>query len=286
MIPEGFAGYLDRLGITPSGTPSVEELFALQRAHLERVPYENIGIQVGRPPGMDPELSVRRFTAGQGGYCFHLNGGFAALLKALGYDVTRHVGGVHMEPEGRGANGNHMALTVRVGGEAWFVDVGLGDGPHEPLPLRAGTYEQGPFTYGLEPSVSEPGGWTFHHDKHSTFPVMEFRGQSAAPAEFADEHRRLSTAADSPFMTTFTALRRDPDAVHVLRGRVLTRIDAVGRAEREVDTAEAWFGLLAGFFGRDLADLDAADRTALWERVGDAHEKWLRSRADGGAGQG
>ncbi|GAA4889373.1 arylamine N-acetyltransferase [Streptomyces coeruleoprunus] len=278
MIPEGFAGYLARLGMTPSGTPSVEELFALQSAHLERVPYENIGIQVGRPPGIEPELSVRRFAAGQGGYCFHLNGGFAALLAALGYGVTMHVGGVHMAPDGRGANGNHMALTVRVGGEAWFVDVGLGDGPHEPLPLREGTYERGAFTYRLEPSVTEPGGWTFHHDRRSTFPIMEFRGEPAALADFADEHVRLSTAEDSPFMTTFATLRRDDKAVHLLRGRVLTRMDAAGVSDEELTTAEAWFGTLSGFFGRDLGDLDEADRTALWDRVTRAHEEWLRSR--------
>lgn len=277
MIPEGFAGYLDRLGITPSGTPSAEELYAVQRAHLERIPYDNVGIQLGRPPGIEPELSVRRFAAGEGGYCFHLNGGLAALLKALGYDVTMHVAGVHMEPEGRGANGNHMALTVRIGAEAWFVDVGLGDGPHEPLPLRAGTYERGPFTYRLEPSESEPGGWTFHHDRLSTFPVMEFRGETATSADFAEQHTWLSTAPESPFMGTFTALRRDAKAVYLLRGKVLTRMDAAGRADRVVDTREEWFGLLEGEFLRSLDDLDAADRTALWERVVRAHEEWVLS---------
>ncbi|MCH0542986.1 arylamine N-acetyltransferase [Streptomyces sp. MUM 203J] len=286
MIPEGFAGYLRRLGITPSGTPSAEELCALQRAHLEHVPYDNVGIQLGRPPGIDPELSVRRFAAGEGGYCFHLNGAFAALLRALGYDVTMHVGGVHPDVDGRGANGNHMVLTVRVDDREWFVDVGLGDGPHEPLPLRAGTYEQGPFTYRLEPSVSEPGGWTFHHDRLSTFPVMEFRGEAAALHDFATEHARLSTAPDSPFVSAFVALRRDARTVHLLRGRVLTRTDAAGSTDRAVDTREEWFGLLEKDFGRSLDALDDTDRTALWERVSAAHEAWLRSREEGEAGRG
>ncbi|WP_175408658.1 arylamine N-acetyltransferase [Streptomyces sp. TRM64462] len=280
MIPEGFEGYLGRLGVVPSGTPSAAELFALQRAHLERVPYENVDIQLGRPPGIDPELSVRRFAAGAGGYCFHLNGAFAALLRALGYDVTLHVGGVHMEPEGRGANGNHLALTVRIGADAWFVDVGLGDGPYEPLPLRAGTYERRGFTYRLEPSVTEPGGWTFHHDERGAFPVVEFRGEPAGMADFAEEHHRLSTAEDSPFLTTFTAVRRDADAVLLLRGRMLVRIEPAGRSERAVDTADEWFALLAGEFGRELGGLDAADRAALWARVSRAHEEWLRSQEE------
>lgn len=286
MIPQEFAGYLRRLGITPSGTPSAEELCALQRAHLERVPYDNVGIQLGRPPGIEPELSVRRFTAGEGGYCFHLNGAFAALLKALGYDVTMHVGGVHTDAEGRGANGNHMVLTVRVEGQEWFVDAGLGDGPHEPLPLRAGTYELGPFTYRLEPSVSEPGGWTFHHDRLAVFPVMEFRGEAATLDDFAEEHVRLSTSPDSPFMAAFVALRRDAKAVDVLRGRMLTRMDAAGRTERVVDSREEWFGLLEHHFGRSLDALDDTDRTALWERVTVAHEAWLRSQEEQEAERG
>ncbi|MEV3988592.1 arylamine N-acetyltransferase [Streptomyces sp. NPDC049837] len=277
MNVKAFDGYLARLGVTDPGEPSAEALSALQRAHLERVPYENIDIQLGRPPGIEPELSARRFAAGHGGYCFHLNGGFAALLEALGYDVTRHVGGVHHEPEGRGANGNHLALTVRVDGEAWFVDAGLGDGPHEPLPLRPGTYQQGPFTYRMEPSVTEPGGWTFHNPA-GPFPVMEFAARPATMADFADEHLRLSTAPDSPFRTTFVALRRDAKGLDLLRGRLLTRIDAAGRTERTLDTAGELFASLADVFGRDLDGLDADDRATLWERVTRAHEEWLAAR--------
>ncbi|GAA2493958.1 arylamine N-acetyltransferase family protein [Streptomyces gobitricini] len=279
MSVKGFDTYLARLGIADPGAPSAEALSALQRAHLERVPYENVDIQLGRPPGIEPALSVRRFAAGEGGYCFHLNGGFAALLEALGYDVTRHVAGVHHDPSGRGANGNHLALTVRVDGEAWFVDTGLGDGPHEPLPLRPGTYRQGPFTYRMEPSVTEPGGWTFHQDPGSSFPVMEFAARPATMADFAEEHVRLSTAPDSPFLSAFTALRRDAKGLDLLRGRVLTRVDASGRTERPLDTAEEWFAALTDVFGRNLDGLGAGDRTVLWERVTRAHEKWLADRS-------
>ncbi|MCY0952697.1 hypothetical protein [Streptomyces sp. H27-S2] len=62
------AGYLRRLGVTGHGRPCAEGLFALQRAHLERVAYDNIDIQLGRPPGIDPERSARRVAAGGGGY--------------------------------------------------------------------------------------------------------------------------------------------------------------------------------------------------------------------------
>ena len=39
--------------------------------------------------------SARIANVRRGGYCFHLNGAFSVLLESLGYQVTRHVGGVH-----------------------------------------------------------------------------------------------------------------------------------------------------------------------------------------------
>ncbi|MBT2403408.1 MULTISPECIES: arylamine N-acetyltransferase [unclassified Streptomyces] len=280
-----FAGYLRRLGITEPDAPSAEGLFALQRAHLERVPYENLDIQLGRPPGIDPEVSVRRLAAGRGGYCYHLNGAFALLLGALGYEVTRHVGGVHSaaERDRRDVNGDHLALTVRVGGQAYFVDAGLGDGPHEPLPLRAGTYPRGGSTYRMEELAGAEPGWTYINDDGSA-PVMNFHSAPAGPAAeavFAREHSRMSTAEDSGFVRTFAVMRRDAEGIDVLRGRVLSRIDPVkGTGERELATPGEFFEVLEGVFGRRLDDVTPADRAALWARVGRAHEAWLASRTD------
>ncbi|WP_079171527.1 MULTISPECIES: arylamine N-acetyltransferase family protein [unclassified Streptomyces] len=284
MTVKGFEEYLARLGVRPAGRPSVEELFALQRAHLARIPYENVGIQLGRPPGMAPEESVRRFAAGEGGYCFHLNGALAALLGALGYDVSLHAGGVHTDADGRGATGNHLALTVRVGGAAWFVDVGLGDGPFEPLPLREGTYALGDFVYRLRRSEAEPGGWSLYPPHSSDIRLMEFRTEPAALADFAAEHVRLSTAADSGFVKTFAMLRRDEKRVWVLRGRVLTRIEAAGAVTEEIDTPEEWFGTMEERFLRRVDGLDADDRAALWLRVSRAHGEWLARRGRDGSG--
>ncbi|MCY0927101.1 arylamine N-acetyltransferase [Streptomyces sp. H27-H1] len=293
--PGAYAAYLRRLGIEEPGAPSAEGLFALQRAHLERIPYENVDIQLGRAAGIDPELSVRRFGAGRGGYCFHLNGAFAALLDHLGYEVTRHVGGVYTESESeaavRGESGDHLALTVRVAaaGDAkdteaaeateYYVDAGLGDGPYEPLPLREGPYRQGAFSYSLERLPKT--GWLYRHPGSSA-PLVSFRTEpagTAGTAGFEAEHLRLSTSEDSGFVRAFAALRRDADGIDVLRGRVLSRIDPVkGNTERVLDGPEEFYATLEGRFGRELDDLTPTDRTALWTRVSRAHETWLATR--------
>ncbi|MEU8779665.1 arylamine N-acetyltransferase [Streptomyces sp. NPDC048606] len=278
-----FAGYLRRIGVTEPGAPSKEGLFALQRAHLERVPFENTEIQIGRPPGIDPLLSVRRLAAGRGGYCFHLNGAFAALLEELGYDVTRHLGGVYADPAARGVSGDHLTLTVRVDGATWFVDVGLGNGPLEPLPLREGSWTQ-TFGYSLERLAGAAGaeaGWTLRTDD-GPFPVMNFRSAPAAMADFEAEHLRLSTADDSPFRQSFVMLRRGGRGVDRLMGRMLFRADAGGAVEpRELTTPEEFHAAMAEVFGRELDDLGPEDRAALWDRVDRAHRAWVASRADG-----
>ncbi|MCY0945047.1 arylamine N-acetyltransferase family protein [Streptomyces antarcticus] len=278
------AGYLRRLGVTGHGRPCAEGLFALQRAHLERVAYDNIDIQLGRPPGIDPERSARRVATGGGGYCFHLNGAFALLLESLGYAVTRHAGGVNADPGSRTVSGDHLALTVRVGGAGYFVDTGLGDGPYEPLPLREGTYEQGRFRYTmerLEPLEGEGPGWTYRNPG-GPMPRVNFRDAPAAMSDFAAMDTRLSTDAESPFVRTLALLRRDADGVDVLRGRVLSRIDpAKGTSERELAGQEEFCAAVEGVFGRRLDDLTPADRAALWAAACRSHEAWLSRRAKG-----
>ncbi|WP_412077593.1 arylamine N-acetyltransferase family protein [Streptomyces xanthophaeus] len=274
-----FAGYLRRLGFPEPPRPTAEALFALQRAHVERVPYENVDIQLGRAPGLDPVQSARRIAEGRGGYCFHVNGAFAALLESLGYDVSRHVGGVHHDPDARTVTGDHLALTVRVDGAEYFVDTGLGDGPHDPLPLRAGTHRQGDFSYVLEPLEGPEPGWTFL-TSYGPCPVTVFRSAPAALADFEAEHVRLSTSPESGFVRTLVMIRRDAESIDVLRGRVLGRIDpAKGPSERELNTPEELYEVMATVFGRTLDDLTPADRAALWEQVCRAHATWLAARA-------
>ncbi|GLV86168.1 arylamine N-acetyltransferase [Streptomyces lavendulae subsp. lavendulae] len=280
MITDTFDGYLRRLGVIDPGAPSAEGLFALQRAHLERVSYDNIDIQLGRPPGIDPGAAARRIAAGLGGYCYHLNGAFALLLDALGYDVSLHVGGVYRDAGSREVSGGHLALTVRVDGEAYWVDTGLGDSPYEPLPLREGTYEQGGFHYRmrrLEPLEGEGPGWSLlSSDMH--VPRMNFRDAPARTSDFQAMHTWLSTSADSPFVRTLALFRRDARGTDVLRGRVLSRVEPVkGTTERELATPEEFYETLATVFRRHNDDLTAEDRTALWERVNGAHAAWLAS---------
>ncbi|KUL31943.1 arylamine N-acetyltransferase family protein [Actinoplanes awajinensis] len=277
--------YLRRLGLDELAgqAPSVPGLHALHRAHAERVPYECLEIWLGRPTGIDPAESTRRILAGRGGYCYHLNGAFSALLHTLGYQVTRHVGGVQGNAgQPAGASANHLVLTVTglpsadAPGGAWLVDLGMGDGLHGPLPLVAGEHRQGPFVYRLRPSEAEPGGWRFDHDPRGSFLGMDFRAEPTGMSAFAGQHEHLSTSPESGFVRIATAARRDATGADIVRNLVLTRVgDEPSRTE--LTRRDDYFTALADVFGITFAEFTAAERDNLWTRLATAHEQWLAS---------
>jgi N-hydroxyarylamine O-acetyltransferase len=282
-------GYLERLRITDPGAPSVAGLHALHAAHVERVAYEALEIQLGRATTVDPYESADRIVRRhRGGYCYHLNGAFSLLLAALGYEVVWHRAGVENHAEARPPGperANHLALTVHglpsdeSPSGSWLVDVGLGDALHLPLPLRAGEYAQGPFRYRLRRSEVEPGGWRFDHDDRGSFAGMDFRTARATVDDFHERHLYLSTSPESGFVRTASVQRRDAGGVDMLTGCVLRRVGEGAGPPRTLDDPSDWFAALADVFDLPLRDVDAAARDALWRRVYTAHEAWLAARA-------
>jgi arylamine N-acetyltransferase len=278
------AAYLARLRVSHPERPNAAGLQRLHRAHVERIPYEALEIQLGRPTTVDPHDSAARIVGRhRGGYCFHLNGAFSLLLDALGYDVVWHRAGVQVAgdtgPVGAGI-ANHLALTVHglpsdenPGGD-WLVDTGLGDALHGPLPLVEGTYVEGRFRYALRRSAVEPGGWRWDHDPRGSFVGMDFRPGRATQDDFAARHAYLSTSPQSPFVRTCTVQRRDAGGVDELTGCVLGRIGDGEGPKRTLETSAEWYGALRDVFDLPLTDLGAREREALWARVRTAHESW------------
>ncbi|MFC4011404.1 arylamine N-acetyltransferase [Nonomuraea purpurea] len=276
------AAYLRRLGLPHllDAPATAENLRALHVAQVERVSYEALNIWLGRPTTVDPLESAERIIGGRGGYCYHLNGAFSALATALGYDVTRHVGGVQTRDVEPGITANHLVLTARglpsddnPGGE-WLVDLGLGDALHEPLPLVAGTYEQGPFTYGLRPSEVAPGGWRFEHDPAGSFIGMDFGQEPTDMSAFTDMHQHLTTSPTSGFVRVAVVQRRDAYGVDSLRGLRLSRIGH-GADSVTLSTERDYYAALADIFLLPLDDVSAEEKEKLWRRLHDAHEAWL-----------
>jgi arylamine N-acetyltransferase len=248
-----------------------------------RVPYENIDIYRGHPPGIEPISCVDRVLAGRGGYCYHLNGAFATLLEWLEVDVTRHVSGVQgsATDDGPRLSANHLGLTARLpDGSEWFVDAGLGDGPTKPLPLVFGRYEEDGFTYELKPSTLGADGWRFEHDPRGAFVGADFARAPTTTERFLEKHHELSTAPTSGFVRVVAIMRRVESGVEFLRGCTHSTATASGTTSREITSEDEWWGTVIDGFGlRGYIDLPAAERARVWAKVRLAHEEWEASRA-------
>lgn len=127
--------YLRRIGYEGPRLPSVETLRDLQVAHLQSVPFENLSIHSGDPIVLEDEaLFEKVVTRRRGGFCYELNGLFAALLRALGFEVEMLAAGVAKSEGDFGPDSDHMTLLVKLQ-DRWIADVGFGDSFVEPLLL-------------------------------------------------------------------------------------------------------------------------------------------------------
>jgi N-hydroxyarylamine O-acetyltransferase len=122
--------YLTRIGCEPPARPDEEALRGLHVGHLLTVPFENLSIHFGEEIVLEPSALVAKVVQRRrGGFCYELNGAFASLLSAVGFEVDLLAARSH------GANGFGVPfdhLVLRVG--RWLVDVGYGR--HSLYPVR------------------------------------------------------------------------------------------------------------------------------------------------------
>ncbi len=267
--PETVARYLSRIGLPGDLSPTAETLAELQRRHLDAVPYENLAIVLGRPDSTDPGRTLERIAAGgNAGYCFHHNGAFEVVLRALGFAVERRSGQVRGRPTPRL---NHLVLLVTIDGRRWWPDLGLGDALRDPVEVVAGEIRQGPFRYEITDVGEER--WTFLHDPAAgSFAALDVRPSRPADAEVAAAHRELSTPPDGRFTRVLVASRRDDTGADVLRGIRYQRTGD-GAFTRDLTSYDDWRAALESL-GVSLADVTGDELRSLHARMLAAHEEW------------
>jgi N-hydroxyarylamine O-acetyltransferase len=144
--------YLERINYHGPLAPTAETLRDLHLAHLLAVPFENLSIHARQPIVLEDGALFTKIVEGRrGGFCYEANGLFAALLRALGFDVVMLSAGVANKEGGFGPDFDHMTLMVRLD-QRWLVDVGFGDSFREPLVLdERGEQVQGGRSYRIIP---------------------------------------------------------------------------------------------------------------------------------------
>ena len=124
---------LERIG-AKSTEATLETLKHIQWQALLVLPFENLDIHLGRRISLDLEALYRKIVVnGRGGFCYELNECFYQCLAAMGYEVERLEGRVELG--GAGAPFDHQCTLVRLDGNRWMADIGMGDSTMSPLRL-------------------------------------------------------------------------------------------------------------------------------------------------------
>src|SRR6202521_5143399 len=149
--------YLQRIGYQRALTPDIDLLRSLHRAHLFTVPFENLDIHWGREIVCDESRILQKIVnEKRGGFCYELNGAFAALLRALRFRVTLLSCRVARQDGSYGSEFDHLTLRVDLE-EPWLADVGFGDCFLEPLRLGSRLeHEQSGRIYRLTSRMTSP----------------------------------------------------------------------------------------------------------------------------------
>ncbi len=260
------SAYLNRVGFHATPRVDYATMAAIHHGHLLNIPYENIDVQSGTPLDFDlMRIFTKLVSAGRGGWCYEMNGLLGWALEQLGFEVRRMSGAVMREALGDVQRANHLVLEVLLDGVPYLVDVGLGDGLRYPIPIEAGTHEQGGLTYRLEPLAD--GYWRFHNHRLSNVRSFDFTHTTADEAELAAKCQWLQSDPASPFLQVLIAQRFAEDGIDMLLGRVLSRITPDGKTSRTLADIDELNSVASDVFAIPV------NLAHLWPAIEAAHER-------------
>ncbi|HEX8116189.1 MAG TPA: arylamine N-acetyltransferase [Pyrinomonadaceae bacterium] len=241
--------YLERIGYRGPLAPTAETLRRLHVAHLLAVPFENLSIHADEKVLLEDEALFDKIVKRRrGGFCYELNGLFAALLRALGFRVEMLSAAVARRGGGFGPEFDHMALLVNLE-ERWLADVGFGDSFVEPLLLdERAEQTQGARAYRIDEDGDhlvlmqrEAGGeWE---------PEYRFGLEPHVFGDYAEMCHFHQTSPESHFTRGRVCSRLTPEGRLTLSGLRLITTKRGEKSERELANDEEYAAALLEHFG-------------------------------------
>ena len=145
-------------------------------------------------------------------------------------------------------------------GQPYLVDVGFGGSLLEPLPLRAVTRVDAPYSVAL--SEAEDTYWRFTEKASSNPFSFDFRTDPADEALLAAKCDYLQTNDASPFVQNLVVQRRSVDSHIALRGRVVTVTQSNGVQKSVLQSADELVDTLNCHF-----NLNIPESASLWPAI-------------------
>lgn len=243
--------YLERIKYAGPLEATAETLKQLHRAHMLAVPFENLDIHLRRPIILEESRLVSKIvTQRRGGFCYELNGAFAALLREIGFDVKMLSACVASDEGGFGPPFDHMMLLVQLE-ERWLADVGFGDSFVEPILLderseqaqSSGAYRIADEDEFLIMEEKVDGKWQ---------PQCRFTLQPFNLTDYSDMCLYHQTSPESPFTKRRTISRASTDGRITLSGMRLITTARGEKHERTIADREEYAAALRDHFEVEL----------------------------------
>jgi N-hydroxyarylamine O-acetyltransferase len=249
--------YLDRIQWGGSIRQDLDTLTGLLRAHMARIPFENLDVLLGRPIRLDLEgVQAKLVRASRGGYCFEHGTLFAAALEQLGFKPVRHTGRVVVFVPRTAAPRTHMFLTVPVSEGTFVVDPGFGAlAPRVPVPLL----ESEPARIDEETHWMLRDGryWVLHAQVGATsVDAWASTAEEEYTVDFEMGNHYTSTHPTSPFVNRIMMRALTDDGRVTVMNRDVTFWHGNTPEPTQLADRAALRALLVDHFGFDLAEVD------------------------------
>lgn len=254
--------YLARIGYAGKHTPDLPTLAAIQLAHVQTIPFENLDVLLGRGISLDPVAVEQKLVhQRRGGYCFEQNSLFLQVLLALGYRATPISARVRVQrPREFTPPRTHVFVLVELD-ERWLCDVGVGAmsptaplrldteleqvTPHEPRRLiRQGSWASG--------DRRDPAARIFHQAKlgGEWQDICEFTLEPMPEIDREVANWFTSAHPLSHFRNRLVVARATPQGRTTLLNRELTKRghDGIGHT-KVIASEDALLATLATEFG-------------------------------------
>jgi len=249
--------YLARIGQDGPLAPTYDTLCRLLRAHMSRIPFENLDVLLGRPIRLDLEaVQAKLVTARRGGYCYEHATLFRAVLERLGFHTTAHAARVVLLTARTESPRTHMFLTVALPEGRFMIDPGFGSqAPRLPIPLEDGAeIRVGHEHHRL---ARDEWGWVLQAEVAGKMnPAWLSTMEAENPIDFELANHFTSTHPKSPFTVRLLARALTDDGRVGIMNRDVTIVRNGASESHVLADRHALRALLREHFGFDLPEVE------------------------------
>ena len=251
------AAYLARISYDGPIEPTLPVLREIHLAHLRSVPFENLDIHLGRPISLDEEdLFAKLVPARRGGFCYELNGLFAALLRAIGYEVTLLAAQFPLADGRVPIEFDHLVLQVAAPGMALVLaDVAAGRRSFaSPLDIESDAPQWQPAAGASFRLLPESGAMHLWRQEAGGAweRVYRFTWQPRQLSDFQTGCDFHQTSPESEFTRKRVCTVMTGDGRVTLSGNLLITTRNGARQEEELPDEAAWARALQVHFGMNF----------------------------------